>query len=139
MGRQGFAAAGPEVALVAGPKTSAAWHSVPETGQTAEENRRFSMAFRGFSIPFRPDTADFERDSGTLKEDVHAMRLGRLPSALRKGRQTSTVTLRWSDGREAGTFLPKFLRENTQDARLQPSFGSFVAQCLTFFIAFHRF
>ena len=26
------------------------------------------------------------------------------------------VTLRWSDGREAGTFLPKFLRENTIEA-----------------------
>ena len=33
------------------------------------------------------------------------------------GRWSSTVTLRWADGREAGAFLPKYLRENTMDAR----------------------
>jgi hypothetical protein len=34
----------------------------------------------------------------------------------RPGRWSSTVTLRWADGREAGAFLPKYLRENTMDA-----------------------
>lgn len=34
----------------------------------------------------------------------------------RPGRWSSTVTLRWADGREAGAFLPKYLRENTMEA-----------------------
>ena len=75
------------------------------------------MVFPCFSSLWAPKHSSL-RVSKRCK-DVRAMRLGRLPSALLKGRGTSTVTLRWSDGREAGTFLPKFLRENTQDARLE--------------------
>ena len=59
------------------------------------------------------------------KKMLRRFHLGRPRSP---SRWTSTVTLRWADGREAGAFLPKYLRENTMDTGRPLQLFPFVCQ-----------